>query len=53
MFDVLYFFDHSFDVIFMHDGLGIWMVQVYGWFVWVGCASIWPSMRPWSPIWVM
>ena len=28
VFDVLYFMDHSFNAIFMHDGLGIWMVHV-------------------------
>ena len=28
MFDVLYFLDRSFNVIFMHDGLGIWMIRV-------------------------
>ena len=49
--DVLYLLNHSFNAIFMHDGL--W---VYGWFIWVDLCficSIWPSMRPWSLVYVM
>ena len=50
MFNVLYFLNHSFNDISMHDGLGIWIVHV-GRIV-LQFAQF-GSMRPWSLVWVM